>query len=73
MTVDTYHTISKDGTMSLTLHTIDGQEITITYDNLIGVVVTGLTVGVIRVGDSSYTQVVESYDEIEPFLDEITY
>lgn len=57
--------------MSMTLHTYDGQEIVITADNLIGVVDCGRGVSITRVGDNSYINVVESYEQIEPFLDEI--
>ena len=57
--------------MAITLHSIDGQEIVVTTDNIIGVVDCGRGVGVLRIGDATYIQVIETYAEIESFLEEI--
>ena len=58
--------------MAITLHSNDGQEIVVTPDNIIGVVDCGQGVGVLRFGDATYIQVIETYAEIEPFLEEMS-
>lgn len=50
------------------LHSIDGQEIEVTADNIIGIVDSGPTVGILRIGDRTYIQVTETYDEIISLL-----
>lgn len=57
--------------MLLTFHTTDGQPLIVASDDLLGVVADGASTHIKIMSYDSYIKVTETWDQLEPILNEI--